>query len=165
MSGRMTPKRSSPCVPVRIFETAQDKMETDTDGGDVIGLMLHGYATAWSRPAGDDFPRLKSLVVERRTLYAQDETTEEFRLAESFFDACTRKRDQRLREIWSGGLRVADVRSETVPRTDGCRCSRTRHRQFLAGGRTLLDETAHGACDLLGAMGIWAKLGHGALHV
>lgn len=84
-----------------IFETAQDKMETDTDGGDVIGLMLHGYATAWSRPAGDDFPRLKSLVVERRTLYAQDETTEEFRLAESFFDACTRKRDQRLREIWS----------------------------------------------------------------
>lgn len=87
-----------------IFETAQDTMETDTDGRNVIGLMLHGYATAWSQPDADDVPRLKSATFERWTLYAQDETTEDFRLAKSFFDACKRKRDQRLREIWDEGF-------------------------------------------------------------
>lgn len=84
-----------------IFETAQDTMETDTDGRNVIGLMLHGYATAWSQPDADDIPRLKSAEFERWTLYARDETTEDFRLAKGFFDACKRKRDQRLREIWN----------------------------------------------------------------
>ena len=76
-------------------------MGTDTDGQNVIGLMLHGYATAWGPPDGDDVPRLKSAAFERLTLYSQDETTEEFRLAEVFFDTCKRKRDRRLREIWS----------------------------------------------------------------
>ena len=76
-------------------------METDTDGRSVIGLMLHGYATAWSPPEGDNIPRLKSAAFERWALYAEDETTEEFRAAERFFDTCKRRRDRRLQEIWS----------------------------------------------------------------
>ena len=84
-----------------IFEEAGRVVKTNTDGNEVIGVMLHGYTTVWEQPAGDDLPRYRTAMFQRRVFYAEDRTTEEYQFAEGFFLALDDRWDRSLQEIWS----------------------------------------------------------------
>ncbi|WP_420463138.1 hypothetical protein [Candidatus Palauibacter sp.] len=80
-----------------LFSNVAEVIRTNTDGGDVIGIMLYGYATVWEQHTSAEAPRYRTAIFQRREPYAEDD----HQFAETFFRALDDRWDRSVATIWS----------------------------------------------------------------